>query len=141
MKRDDVTTRRMNEQTLRRAMSAITAQDLDAVRAELHEDVVFDLPFQAGVSTYDREGYGQLLSTMFVMFERLEIAITVVYDLVDPDMLIAQWKSSGLGRGRPVSYRNDYLGVFRFCAGKIASWRGYANPEAANAALAKLVGG
>jgi hypothetical protein len=66
------TTHEPNKQTLRRAMSAISAQDVDAIGTELHESVAFVRPFQADIADSDRAEYLQLLSTMFVMFEKLE---------------------------------------------------------------------
>lgn len=135
---DNATTREANKQTLRRAMSSISAQDTDAVGADLHESAAFVMPFQADVPDSDREGYLQLLSMMFAMFEKLELTITHIYDLVDPNMLVARWRVDAVYRHKPVVYENEYIGVMHFRDGKIVSWRGYANPEAAHAALAKL---
>lgn len=132
-------TREANKQTLRRVMSGVTAHDIDAIGAELHEAAAFVMPFQADVPDCDRAGYLQLLSMMFAMFEKLELTITDIYDLVDPNMLIARWLSDAVYRYQPVSYENEYIGVFGFRDGKIVSWRGYANPEAAHAALAKFI--
>jgi ketosteroid isomerase-like protein len=132
------TTREANKQTFRRAMAAITAHDIDAVRAELHESAAFVMPFQADVPDCDRAGYLQLLSMMFVMFEKLELTITEIYDLVDPNMLVAQWLVDAVYRHKRVVYENEYIGVLHFRDAKIVSWRGYANPDAAHAALAKL---
>jgi ketosteroid isomerase-like protein len=135
---DSGTAREANKQTLRRAMKAITAHDIDAVRAELHESVDFVLPFESAVPDGDRDSFLQLLSLMFAMFEMLELTITHIYDLVDPNVLVAQWLVDGIYRHKSVVYENQYIGVMGFRDGKLASWRGYANPEAARAALAKL---
>jgi ketosteroid isomerase-like protein len=135
---DSATTRETNKQTLRRAMDAITALDADALIVELHESAAFALPFEPSVSDCDRAGFLHLLSTMFVMFKKLDLTITDIYDLVDPNMLVARWRSDAVGRDKPVIYLNEYIGVFHFRDGKIVSWRGYANPEAAHAALAKF---
>jgi uncharacterized protein len=135
---DSATTREANKQTLRQAMSAITAQDIEAVGAKLHESAAFVMPFQADLPDCDRAGYLQLLSMMFAMFEKLELTITHIYDLVDPNILVARWVVDALYRHKPVVYENEYIGVLHFRDGKIVSWRGYANPEAAHAALAKF---
>jgi uncharacterized protein len=132
------TARETNKQTLRRAMDAITALDGYALTVELHDSAAFELPFEPAVPDCDHAGFLQLLSTMFVMFKKLDITITDIYDLVDPNMLIARWRSNALGRDKPVIYLNEYVGVFRFVDSKIVSWRGYANPEAAHAAVACL---
>jgi ketosteroid isomerase-like protein len=86
----------------------------------------------------DRDSFLQLLSMMFAMFEKLELTITHIYDLVDPNVLVAQWLVDGIYRHKSVVYENQYIGVMGFRDGKLASWRGYANPELARAALAKL---
>lgn len=135
---DSGSARMANKQTLRRAMQAITALALDAFTLELHESATFALPFEDSVSDCGRDGFLQLLSTMFAMFKKIDLTITTVYDLVDPDVLIAQWHSDAEGREKPISYLNEYIGVFHFRDHKIASWRGYANPDAARAALAKF---
>jgi ketosteroid isomerase-like protein len=135
---DSATTREANKQTLRRTMKAITAHDIDAVGAELAESVDFVLPFESAVPDGDRDSFLQLLSMMFTMFEKLELTITHIYDLVDPNILVAQWLVDGIYRHKSVVYENQYIGVMGFRDAKLASWRGYANPEAARAALAKL---
>ena len=135
---DSATAREANKQTLRRTMKAITAHDIDAVGAELHESVDFVLPFEGSVPDGDRDSFLQLLSMMFAMFEKLELTITHIYDLVDPNVLVARYQSDAEGRDKPVSYQNEYIGVFEFVDGKIALWLEYANPEASHAAIAKF---
>lgn len=135
---DSATTRDTNKQTLQRAMAGITALDTNAVRAELHNATDFALPWEPAVPDSDRDGFLQLLSMMFVMFKRFEITITDIYDLLDPNMLIACYRGDAEGREKPVAYQNEYIGVFRFVDGKIALWREYANPEVAHAAVAKF---
>ena len=135
---DSATTREANKQTLRRAMSGITALDTDAIRAELHDSAILQLPFEPAVPDSDRDGFLQLLSMMFVMFRKFEISITEIYDLLDPDMLIARYRSDAVGRDKPVAYQNEYIGIFRFLDGKITFWREYNNPEVAHAAVAKF---
>jgi uncharacterized protein len=135
---DSPTTRKTNKQTLRRVMSGITALDADAIRAELHDSAAFELPFEHAVPDCDCDSFLQLLSMMFAMFKKFEITITDIYDLVDPDMLVARYQSDAVGRDKPVIYQNEYIGIFRFLDGKITFWREYNNPEVAHAAVAKF---
>lgn len=135
---DDATTREVNKQTLRRAMASITALDANAVRAELHDSAVLELPYEPAVPDTDADGFHQLLSIMFVMFKKFDITITDIYDLVDPNMLVAQYRSDSEGREKPVVYQNEYIGVFRFRDGKITLWREHANPEVSHAAIAQF---
>lgn len=135
---DGATAREANKQTLRRTMNAITAHDIDAVAAELHASVDFVLPFESAVPDGGRDSFLRLLSMMFAMFAKLELTITHIYDLVDPNVLVAQWLVDGIYRHKSVVYENQYIGVMGFRDGKLSSWRGYANPELARAALEKL---
>ena len=135
---DSATTRDANKETLRRAMSGITALDTEAIQGELHDSAAFELPFEHTVPNCDRDGFLQLLSIMFVMFRKFEITITNIYDLLDPDMLVARYRSDAVGRDKPVAYQNEYIGIFRFADGKITFWREYNNPEVAHAAVAKF---
>jgi ketosteroid isomerase-like protein len=138
MTMDSATTRETNKQTLRRAMGGITALDADGIRAELHDAAAFELPFETAVPDCDRDSFLQLLSMMFVMFKKFDITITDIYDLVDPNVLVARYQSDAVGREKPVSYQNEYIGIFRFLHGKITYWREYNNPEIAHAAVAKF---
>jgi uncharacterized protein len=135
---DSATTREANKLTLRRAMGGITALDADAISAELHDSAVFELPFEPAVPDCGRDGFLQLLSMMFVMFKKFDITITDIYDVLDPNMLVARYQSDAMGRDKPVIYQNEYIGIFRFLDRKIAFWREYNNPEVAHAAVAKL---
>jgi len=135
---DGAATREANKQTLRRAMAGITALDAEAIRTELHDSAAFELPFESSVPDCNRDSFLQLLSMMFVMFKKIDIPITEIYDLADPNMLVARYQSDAEGRDKPVSYQNEYIGIFRFIDGKLTFWREYANPEASHAAVAKF---
>ncbi len=134
----DSATREANKQTLRRAMDGINALDLDAVIGELHDDARFELPYEDAVPDSGRDGIRDLLASMFVMFSKFDMTVTDIYDLVDPNMLVARYRGDALGRDKPVVYQNDYLGVFEFRDGRISLWREYDNPMVSAAAIAKL---
>ena len=135
---DSATTRETNKQTLRRALDCISRLDGNAVIAELHATAVFELPFEAAVPACDRAGFLQLLSMMFTMFKKFDMTITDIFDLVDPNILVARYQNDAEGRDKPVIYRNEYIGVFHFRDGKILSWREYANPDISRAAVAQF---
>jgi uncharacterized protein len=133
---DNASTREANKGVLRRAMAAVTALDTDAVLAEMHNSAVFSLPFEPLVPDTDMAGYRQLLTATFTMFKKFDVTITDIYDLVDPNVLIARYRSDSEGRDKPVVYQNEYIGVFDFRDGKMTSWREWANPEVSHAAIA-----
>jgi uncharacterized protein len=134
----DSATREANKQALRRAMDGIGALDLDAVLAELHDDIRFELPYEEAVPDSGQDGIRDLLASMFVMFGKFDMTLTDIYDLVDPNMLVARYRGDALGRDKPVVYQNDYLGVFEFRDGKITLWREYDNPAVSGAMIAKF---
>ncbi|ORV53184.1 hypothetical protein AWC05_20835 [Mycobacterium florentinum] len=132
----DGATREANKQTLRRAMDGIGALDLDAVVAELHDGVRFELPYEEAVPDSGMDGIRTLLGSMFGMFGKFTITLTDIYDLLDPNMLVARYRGDALGRDKPVVYRNDYIGVFEFRDGKITLWREFDNPMVSAAMVA-----
>jgi uncharacterized protein len=134
----DSATREANKQTLRRAMDGISALDLDAVLGELHEEVRFELPYEAAVPDSGQDGIRDLLGSMFVMFGKFTLTLTDIYDLLDPNMLVARYRGDALGREKPVVYQNDYIGVFAFRDGKITLWREFDNPMVSAAMIAKF---
>lgn len=135
---DSATTRDTNKQTLRRAMDAMSRLDGQAVIAELHDSAVFQLPYEPAVPDCDRDGFGQLMSMMFTMFKKFDMTINEIFDLLDPDILIAKYRNDAEGRDKPVIYRNEYIGVFHFLDGSIVSWREYSNPDVSRTAIAQF---
>ena len=134
----DSATREANKQTLRRAMAGIGALDLDAVIAELHDDVQFELPYEKAVPDSGQDGIRNLLGSMFVMFEKFTLTLTDIYDMLDPNMLVARYRGDAVGRAKPVAYRNDYIGVFEFRDGLITLWREFDNPMVSAAMVAEF---
>jgi uncharacterized protein len=137
----DTATREANKQTLRRAMDGIGALDLDAVVRELHDDIRFELPYESAVPDSGQDGIRELLGSMFVMFKQFTITLTDIYDLLDPNMLVARYRGNALGRDKPVAYRNDYIGVFEFRDGLITLWREFDNPMVSAAMVAEFGAG
>src|ERR1700744_1844587 len=133
---DDAGTREVNKGVLRRAMAAVSALDTHAVLNEMSDSAVFSLPFEPLLRDTDMAGYRQLLTATFTMFKKFDVTITDIYDLVDPNVLIARYRSDSEGRDKPVVYQNEYIGVFDFRDGKMTSWREWANPEVSHAAIA-----
>jgi ketosteroid isomerase-like protein len=137
MQADDAA-RIANRAALERAMSGITALDLAAVVAELDDDLVMQLPFEGEAPDMDKTQFGELLATMFAMYERFDINIVEIVDLVDPNRLVARYESDCLVRARPITYANSYVGFFEFSDGKITAWREYDNPLNVQAFLSAL---
>ena len=134
--RDSRVTHEANMQALARAMAGISSLDVGAVRAELHDDVVMQLPYEDAVPDLDKSGICQLLTGVFAMYKQCDISFTDVYELIDPNQLIARYIGDFRGRDKDVRYANRYIGVFAFRDGKITLWCEYDNPLIVLASLA-----
>lgn len=120
--------RESNKQVLRRAMAAIGALDVDAVLAELHDDMLLQLPYEEQVLDLDKAGFGELFTVMFTLYKQFDITVDEIFDLVEPNQLIARYQGDCVGRDKDVRYANSYVGIFRFTDGKITLWCEYDNP-------------
>jgi len=112
--------------------------------ALLSEDVRCDWPYRPMASSPSelrgRETLRGFLENGMRAFEPYRYEITEVYELLDPDALIAEYRSHSrlLASGAP--YRNSYLGIFRFRDGEICTWREYLDPQVVAEAMATLAG-
>ena len=103
-----------------------------------HEKHVFHREPLRPVGYGGPNGIRALLGSMFVMFEKFTLTLTDIYDLLDPNMLVARYRGDALGRAKPVVYQNDYIGVFEFRDGKITLWREFDNPQVSAAMIAEF---
>ena len=130
------THREANKQVLIRAMAAISRLDVDAVLAELHDDVVMQLPYEDAVPDMDKADFGELLKVMFTMYKQFDITVNDIFELADPDRLVARYDGDCIGRDKDVRYANRYIGVFAFRNGKMTLWCEYDHPLLAEASIA-----
>lgn len=129
-----------NKNTLVRALAGITALDVDKVRAELHDTLFFRLPYEEAVPDLDRDGFCQLLEGMFVAFDQFDLTVTQVFDLVEPNTVIATYTGDCKVRDQGAVYQNEYIGVFEFIDGQLSRWQEYDNPIVVARALTALSG-
>jgi ketosteroid isomerase-like protein len=132
-------------------MEALTALDVDAVAVCLHDDMVFELPYERSIPPLDKEQFLELLrTTSFTIYRQFTITLSHVYDLRDDDALVARYVGDCIGRDDGVRYANNYVGIFEFKDGLIWSWLEYDDPtivadaqrehRAARRALARVPG-
>jgi len=120
--------RALFEEMLRRLGSA----QFEAACALLAEDVRCDWPYpptpQGPEDLVGRNTVRAFFEGGMSAFAPYSYTIERIYDLVDPDMLIAEYSSHTrvLADGHP--YGNRYIGILRFAGGAIAYWREYINP-------------
>jgi ketosteroid isomerase-like protein len=124
---DDSTHPRVD--VLRRAVAAISALDADTLATLLHEDLLFQLPYETRVADLDKAGFLELLRTSsFTLYQQFTISLTHIFDLVDESTLIARYEGDCIGHDG-VEYRNNYVGIFAFRDELISSWREYDDPQ------------
>ena len=128
----DRTTRQANHATMVETLKRLGSQDFHGACALLSEDVVCDWPYRPTPDTPEeirgREAMESFFSGGMSAFDPYNYEITAVFDLMDPNQLIAEYRSDSRFKPSGAPYRNRYLGIFRFQDGLITYWREYINP-------------
>jgi uncharacterized protein len=130
---DDDARRPANRVLVEAVIATISAGEFDRVGDHLADDLVFELPYGPDFIPNPVVGlaaWNQLQSATFPLFRDFRLELTDVYDCVDPDTLVAEYRSEAVVVRNDNEYRNCYVGVFRFAGGKIAGWKEFHNPEA-----------
>jgi ketosteroid isomerase-like protein len=97
------------------------------------DDLVFDLPYGPDFIPNPIEGlepWNQMQLMTFQLFDSFRQELLDVHECVDPDLLIAEYRSEAVVKRNGNAYRNRYIGVVRFRDGKICSWREFHDPRA-----------
>jgi ketosteroid isomerase-like protein len=114
--------------TATRALAAISRMDFPAALAETHPELVFEVPYEKGLPTMDRDGLGALLTGLARNFQRFTMEIVEVIPALDPATLVVRYDGDCLSNDGAVPYRNNYLAIMEFTDGLISRWREYDNP-------------
>src|SRR4051812_34283551 len=120
------------------AMDAFMARDLDALLANLSEDVVVEMPYEdrRGYGLLDKAGFRQTLELVLSLYESFDLVFERVFELAGVDGVVAEYRSEAVLADTGVPYRNRYCGVFLLTDGRITSWREYDDPRVIDEALA-----
>ena len=114
-------------------LATISAGDFDRLAEFMTDDLVFDLPYGPDFlpnPIEGREQWNQMQLMTFQLFSSFEQELLEVHECVDPDELIAEYRSDAVVARNGNAYRNRYIGVVRFRDGKISHWREYHDPRA-----------
>ena len=128
--------RAANRATFTAIMEAITRGDYGALGAMVTEDLVFELPYGPSFMPNPVEGrdaWMAMSKATFKMFSSFVQHVDAVYDLLDPDVLIAEYHSDATVAHNGNAYRNRYIGVLQFRDGQVCRWKEFHNPEATKA--------
>ena len=129
---NDSEIRERNREVFLNMMEALGRKDWDTGFACMTEDVYCDWPYLP-VPDMPQEMVGRETVRRFFdegqkPFAGLNYRIDRVFDLLDPDTLIAEYRSDSRHEESGLPYRNAYLGILRFRDGLVCYWREYINP-------------
>jgi uncharacterized protein len=114
-------------------LATISAGQFDRLAEFMTDDLVFELPYGPDFLPDPIEGletWNQMQLMTFKLFSTFALELVDVHDCIDPDELIAEYRSDAVVARNGNPYRNRYIGVLRFRDGKISGWREYHNPTA-----------
>ena len=61
-------------------------------------------------------------------FDPHEYTIDAIHDMLDPEMLVAEYTSHSFYHPKRLPYSNRYVSILRFRDGKLVHWTEYVNP-------------
>jgi len=114
-------------------IATISAGRFERLADYVTDDLVFELPYGPEFlpnPIVGREPWNQMQLMTFKLFRSFTLELVEVHECLDPDELIAEYRSDAVVARNDNAYVNRYIGVFRFRNGKICAWREYHNPEA-----------
>jgi ketosteroid isomerase-like protein len=130
---DDDQRRSDNQAIVRTVLATVSAGEFERLADYVTDDLVFDLPYGPDFMpnpVLGRDAWNQMQLMTFELFTSFALELIEVHDCLDPDELIAEYRSEAVVARNGNDYRNRYIGVFRFRDGKISHWREFHNPEA-----------
>ncbi|MEY2430299.1 MAG: uncharacterized protein QOC92_24 [Acidimicrobiaceae bacterium] len=125
--------RAANRDVVSTVLETVSAGKFDQLADYVTDDLVFELPYGPDFMPNPIEGrdaWNQMQLMTFKLFSSFTLDLVEVHECVDPDELIAEYRSDAVVERNGNAYRNRYIGVFRFRDGKISHWREFHNPEA-----------
>lgn len=130
---DDNARRAANLALFRSVLATISAGEFDRLAEFMTDDLVFDLPYGPDFIPNPIEGLGpwnQMQLMTFKLFTSFALELGEVHECLDPDELVAEYRSNAVVARNGNAYRNRYIGVVRFRDGKISHWREFHNSQA-----------
>jgi ketosteroid isomerase-like protein len=124
-----VVQRRANIESLDQMMTMLSRGDLDGAFELWADEGALEMPWFPDPSqrciaptSHVRELFRRLNEESF---RRLTLTLGTVYPLLDPDAVLAEYTGEATVRANGNTYRNEFVGLFRFQDGQIVLWRAY----------------
>lgn len=130
---DGTARRAINRAVVDTVLATVSAGEFDKLAEYVTDDLLFDLPYGPDFMPNPVEGraaWNEMQLMTFKLFSSFKLELLDVHECLDPDELVAEYRSDAVVARNGNTYANRYIGVFRFRDGKISHWREYHNPEA-----------
>jgi len=130
---DDAARRAANKKVFAEVQATISAGQFEKLGDFMVDDLLFELPYGPAFMPNPVEGleaWNQMQLMTFAMFDSFKLEPIEYHECLDPDELIAEYRSEAIVKRNGNEYKNRYIGVLRFRDGKISHWREFHNPEA-----------
>lgn len=130
---DDAARRAANKQVFAEVQATISAGQFDKLGDFMVDDLLFELPYGPDFMPNPVEGleaWNQMQLMTFALFDSFRLEPIEYHECLDPDELIAEYRSEATVKRNGNTYKNRYIGVLRFRDGKISHWREFHNPQA-----------
>lgn len=114
-------------------LRTVSAGEFERLGESMTDDLHFDLPYGPSFMPNPVEGleaWNQMQLMTFALFSEFALEMVELHDCLDPDELVAEYRSQAIVKRNGNAYANRYIGVLRFRDGKISHWREFHNPEA-----------
>lgn len=136
---DDAAKREANKALVCKVMAHISAGEITEMVDLMHEDLVFELPYGGDMmpAPVNKRFFAAIQEPTFSQFSRFTLEPTEFHAMLDPDQLIAEYRSDAEVTATGKAYLNRYIGVFRFKDGKVAAWKEFHNPEVVTESFAR----
>lgn len=125
------------EALLREAMDAFSRRDLDHLLGLLDDDVVVEMPYEAGhgMARLDKARFREVLELLHRMYARFSIEFDRILPLEGGRGVVAEYHGDAEFKGSGVAYANTYCGIFLMEGGRITHWKEFDNPVVLREAL------
>jgi ketosteroid isomerase-like protein len=130
---DDDARRAANKQVFADVQATISAGEFERLGDFMVDDLHFELPYGPAFMPNPIEGleaWNQMQLMTFALFDSFRLIPIELHDCLDPDELIAEYRSEAKVKRNGNDYVNRYIGVLRFRDGKISHWREFHTPTA-----------
>ena len=128
----DAALRAANKALFLKLLAHLGRKEFDAFAACVAEDLVQEWPYLPLASMphvlHGRQALLEVMQRGMADFDPYDYQVDAVHELLDPNMLIAEYRSNSVYHPKRLPYSNRYISVLRFRDGQLAHWVEYVNP-------------